>query len=619
MTRASRRERWRDALLVVAIGACGLLVRADAFRQEFSADDYAQLSMVEGKYPVPRAPLALFTFSDGSRREVAALAQTGFYPWFVDPHLKLSMLRPLSCALFWADHALFGRWALGYHLHSALWWLGTLGCVFALCAPLLGRAAALIALVFFALDEAQGPALAWIAQRNALVSASFAALAVAAYVRYRKHGARGDAAAACALICAGLLGGEYALCLLGYAAGYELWVARDAAARRARALGLLFVPAVAFVALRSLLGFGAAGSGMYVDPIREAPEFIARAGERFPTLLSDLVFGMRADDWTFGFPWTPQLVARGLLPPESFVDFAVVRYIQESLGWLGLGVAGLLCWLAARLSPERLRVIGMFATGALFATLPLLTALPSGRLLLAAQIGWAAVLGVLVHAAVARLRAKGASTDATPGPAGKLAAAVALVCALPHLTLLPALGLLDLAAGRAYARDMREAIVSADLGARAASQRVLLLQAADHLTPSYFALIRTLFAAPAPPSVWTLSPSPLPVVVQRPAADTLELRYPISGLLHGSLEPPVFRKLSQRPAPGARFVLDGMVAEVLERRGDAITAVRFRFKPDLDAPLWQLLAPTPAGYARVPMPRIGGSLQLGIAPLPKPP
>jgi hypothetical protein len=168
MTRASRRERWRDALLVVAIGACGLLVRADAFRQEFSADDYAQLSMVEGKYPVPRAPLALFTFSDGSRREVAALAQTGFYPWFVDPHLKLSMLRPLSCALFWADRALFGRWALGYHLHSALWWLGTLGCVFALCAPLLGRAAALIALVFFALDARPGARLDRPAQRARL-------------------------------------------------------------------------------------------------------------------------------------------------------------------------------------------------------------------------------------------------------------------------------------------------------------------------------------------------------------------------------------------------------------------------------------------------------------------
>jgi hypothetical protein len=79
--------------------------------------------MMESIYPVERAPLSLFTFSDGSEREVRAHAHDGFYPWFTHERLGLSMLRPLSSALMWVDQALFGRAALGYHLHSALWWL----------------------------------------------------------------------------------------------------------------------------------------------------------------------------------------------------------------------------------------------------------------------------------------------------------------------------------------------------------------------------------------------------------------------------------------------------------------------------------------------------------------
>src|SRR5262249_42921543 len=142
---------------------------------------------MERVYPVARAPLSLFTFSDGSAEEVRALVHSGFYPWFTHEHLGLSMMRPLSSALMWVDHFLFGRAALGYHLHSALWWIALL-VVFASCARrLFARRVALLATALFALDESHTMLVGWIANRNAMVSTLLALLALSSYVTRRER------------------------------------------------------------------------------------------------------------------------------------------------------------------------------------------------------------------------------------------------------------------------------------------------------------------------------------------------------------------------------------------------------------------------------------------------
>ena len=106
-------------LVVLLLGGLGLSFRWPALRTGFIVDDYAQLSMMQGTYPVPRAPLALFTFSNGSLRDNDTLRASGFFPWWSQSDLRISLFRPLASALMWLDRALFGGDAFAYHLHSA--------------------------------------------------------------------------------------------------------------------------------------------------------------------------------------------------------------------------------------------------------------------------------------------------------------------------------------------------------------------------------------------------------------------------------------------------------------------------------------------------------------------
>jgi hypothetical protein len=61
---------------------------------------------------------------------------------------------------------------------------------------------------------------------------------------------------------------------------------------------------VAYLVMYKLRGFGAYGSGSYVDPVGEPGRFLLSALVRVPVLLSGLVMEVPADLW----------LARGLRP-----------------------------------------------------------------------------------------------------------------------------------------------------------------------------------------------------------------------------------------------------------------------------------------------------------------
>src|SRR5688572_33254627 len=102
--------------------------------------------MMRDLFPVPRAPLQLYTFVDGSAAEQRALVDSGFLPWWSHPALRISMCRPLASALMWLDLELFGLDARAYQLHGLLWWLLLLALFALLARRLLPAPAALLAL-----------------------------------------------------------------------------------------------------------------------------------------------------------------------------------------------------------------------------------------------------------------------------------------------------------------------------------------------------------------------------------------------------------------------------------------------------------------------------------------
>jgi hypothetical protein len=176
-------RRHSPLLIVIAISLAGVVFRAPMLRTGFMVDDYAQLSMMSGTYPVQRAALQLFTFSNGQAAENQALRDAGFFPWWTHPALRVSLCRPLASALMWFDHWAFGSEAFFYHLHSAAWWLGMSTLWGLLLLRLLPAPSAVFAHALCVLHPANGMLIGWIANRNASVAALFALLALWLQVR----------------------------------------------------------------------------------------------------------------------------------------------------------------------------------------------------------------------------------------------------------------------------------------------------------------------------------------------------------------------------------------------------------------------------------------------------
>lgn len=584
-------------LATAALIAFGLWLRADTFRFEFSLDDYAQIAMLEGRYPAPRGSLDLYTFSNGSPEDVGAMVQSGFYPWFAHPALRLSMLRPLASALTGFDHAIFGHRALGYHLHSALWWCGMLAVIAACLRSWFGDAIALFALLLFSVDESHSVTLGWIVNRTALISILVSLLALAAYRKFRGTGSLRAAWLCAGLFSVALAAGEYALCIAAYTFAYELFEVESAWPNRLRALALWAAPAFVFLLCRSLGGYGAYGSDMYLDPTRDLGFFMRHGLVRLPVLIGDLVWGLPSEYWTFGLSrWTLRFLPYGL--PASFLAPEPARALQA---WLGAIAAAILVWLSLAAirgagSPTERRRVAWLAAGGGMALLPLLAGFPTTRALLSPLIGYCALLAVLMAQAL------------RPGPHGKAARTAQLAAAILCVVQLWVGTRESADAARSLAKDanlVRDVALGAEVDlAKLPTQRAVLLNAGHPGVPIYFSLARALYGRATPMSAWTLNPSFLPVWLTRLGDRTLELEVVHGSLLTGLFER-VFRTHEAVVVPGQRFVLDGLTLTAVQTRYGGITRLRADFDRPLEDPSWCFLISSTTGLSRYVVPAIG--------------
>src|SRR5450432_2154234 len=103
---SARRRAHVASFLCVVLGVALVLPSLTA---GFFLDDYLQIAQLEGWSRVPAHPLDLFAFTPRDRGATDRLREAGVAPYFTAPGLRLAFLRPLSSALIWFDHALFGR------------------------------------------------------------------------------------------------------------------------------------------------------------------------------------------------------------------------------------------------------------------------------------------------------------------------------------------------------------------------------------------------------------------------------------------------------------------------------------------------------------------------------
>lgn len=342
-----------------------------------AADDYLFTVMLDRPGPIPdfeRSPLDIFRFCDP--RFSPGLIDQGILMWWDDPASRIAFFRPLTALSHWLDHALFRNVGPLQHLHSALWSLWLFAGVRALYRELFPeRGIAALALALYALDDARGWLVSWVAARNAPIATAFSVWALWAHLRWRGGRLPAGVWLGPLALGLGLSSSEGAIATAGYLLAYSLIVERGGLLRRLAPLWPYALVIAAWRLAYRLLDYGVRGSSLYVDPWLEPLRFARAVLEKAPILLGSQLGGMWSDAWMPMF-FAPRLqlviyvatlglialVARALWPQVradarlawlaggTLISLAVASpafLADRLLTWVGIGASGLLACLLA--------------------------------------------------------------------------------------------------------------------------------------------------------------------------------------------------------------------------------------------------------------------------------
>ncbi|MBI5611414.1 MAG: hypothetical protein HY902_21255 [Deltaproteobacteria bacterium] len=370
-----RTALWSALLLALPTLATGWLV-----------DDYMHAAAALGRLPGHPGGVELFDFADGHPVRWQFMVGHGL-PWWTAPDLSLRFWRPLSSALLWLGYrATFDQpWLL--HAVGVALYVATVAAAARLLARALGPRLGALAALIYAVDDGHAMSVTWVANHNALVSSAFALWGVEFWLLWREQRWRPGAPLAVLAWLFGLAGGETALGALALPLAYEfLGGAQPASSsRRERAVRVaaLAAPIAVWLLLYKLGGYGARGSGAYLDPLGETRAFVAQSLVRLPALLGG------------GLVRLPVEIAVAV--PSAVVPLAL----------LGAAVASGFAWLLRaawlRVCSDERRHLAWLWLGSLAALVPACATFAAGRLLLVPSLGMAAAVALAAAEAWPRL------------------------------------------------------------------------------------------------------------------------------------------------------------------------------------------------------------------------
>lgn len=355
----------KPGLVFVAM-LIALLLASPSIRGGLSSDDHIQRMFVQGHGRC----LDLFTFAHGDEASMRLQKSAGTMPWYADDGLKISFFRPLASLSHCIDYRYLDAFPGLLHLENLLWMSAAIGSAFLLfrrtaSAPWIAGLATLL----FAIDDAHGPTVGWIANRNTLMATTFGILAVGLHHRARIEGSRPSRWLAPPAFLLALLSAEAAVAAIAYLVAHAIFLDRARPLSRMRAL----LPYVAIIAVWRMayagLGFGQYGSALYTDPIASPERFLAALGERAPILLLSQLGGPSADIYS-------------ILPSGERRTAWIIALASLSI------VALVLAPLLRRRAEAR-----FFALGMVLAALPACATVPGDRLLMLVGVGGMGLVG----------------------------------------------------------------------------------------------------------------------------------------------------------------------------------------------------------------------------------
>ncbi len=507
------------------------------------------------------SPMDMFRLLDGNPERVGPLMDLGLLPWWTFKEVKAAFWRPLTVLTHWLDFRLWPGSPALMHAQSVLWYGALVAAVAYAYRRFLGHTwVAGAAALLYAIDDAHGLPVGFLANRNAILATLFGVLTIMAHDRWRRpasgpaRGWRAGAFFGPLCLVASLLSAEAGIATCAYLAAHALFL--DRAVWRSRLIAMAPYVVIVFLwrIVWSHLGYGVSGMELYIDPVAEPLRFMHAAVDRAPVLL--------LGQW--GFP--PSDIAMALGP--------------EGMDRLWLGASVLLAVLAAVLSPllRREPMARFLAFGMVLSVLPMCATFPMDRLLFFVGLGAAGLLAQFLAVAFGRPAWR-------PTSVAWRVTAVALgsVFVFFHFIIAP-IALPARAAFPAGPNRWSEQLhIQVPTDDTVESQDVVIVNAPSAIHAAWSALRTMLSGQPVPRSTRVLAPALPSVKVFRVDAQTLVIR-PEDGYLAWKFDR-LFRNEHCPMHVGQRVELTGMTVEVTALTGDGRPAeAAFHFAVPLEHP-----------------------------------
>jgi hypothetical protein len=548
-------------------------------------DDYHHKLLMSGSdspAKLLRSPLDMFRFFDGDPQRTAELIDFGLLPWWTHPNIKGAFWRPLASATHWLDYILWPDCPPLMHAHSILWYAALVIAVTFLYRRFIWPAwLAGLAALLFAVDDAHGMPVGFLANRNALLATLFGVLTIIAHDRWRRDGWRPGIFLAPLLLAASLLSAEAGIGTCAFLAAHALFVDRDTWPRRALAMTPYLLLVIVWRITWTHLGYGFANIGGYVDPLAEPGRFISALIDRAPFLL----------------------LGQWALPASDMVNMLP----SQLLFWLRLAALIFIVLLALLLLPvfRRHRTARFWAAAMLLSILPISAVFPCDRLLLFVGLAAMALLAQFFAFVFTRLPSKPlALLRRVP------ALLMALIFILCHLVLAPLL--LPLRAGASLMPNefVNQLQITTPLDSTTQNQDLVVVNPPT----AFFVLASALqWAAedlPMPRHFRILTSSLFgPVEVQRPDENTLVVR-PQYGYNVWVLDR-LFRNKKHPFSLGDRVTLTGMSVQITKLTPDRRPAeAAFTFDVPLEDASLRWLQSKDGAFVPFTPPAVGQTLTL---------
>lgn len=289
------------ASLFLAFGSIWLGFDMDDFIQRvylLGSDQLAQrgLHQAQGNTSFLDAILHYFTFFNPKvENHILSMKEFGNVPWWFFDSAQLSFFRPLSSFTHWVDFKLFPHSPSLMHLHSLLWGAGLIYVITKVYQrffnTLPGWVAGFAGFLYL-IDFSRLRPVTWIANRNALLATLFGFLVLLMHDQWRRSKQWKYGALSALFFAMALLSAEAGIGILAFIFAYAVFLEDVSWFDRIKSFIPIGAVMIAWRALYSTLGFGAANTRMYIDPIADPLEFIRAVWERAPQLLAGHFVGI---------------------------------------------------------------------------------------------------------------------------------------------------------------------------------------------------------------------------------------------------------------------------------------------------------------------------------------